>query len=208
MMVDRKQFYDTLSAQFHLNLTQSQINGYNAILEYWEASCLFDLRWLAYMLATVYHETGRSMVPVREYFGKTDADSIRAVTELYNRGKITKNYAKPEANGNSYFGRGLVQLTWAENYKRMGQALGMGVRLYDNPSLALDLGISVQILFNGMINGLFTKHRLVDYFNTATTDWVRARRIINSMDKAELIADYARRFKVCLNQPKIAVVSR
>lgn len=199
MTIDRQKFYDTFRVQFHPTLTQAQVDGYNAILGYWEATALTDLRWLSYVLATAYHETGRLIIPVREGFCATDLDSIQAVTKLHIKGIIKYNYAKPEANGNSYFGRGLVQLTWADNYKKMGQALGMGSQLYDNPSLALDLDISAKILFKGMIEGLFTGQSLSDYFNANTTDWIRARKIVNGMDKADAIADYAKRFKTCLN---------
>lgn len=199
MTIDRKKFYDTFRTQLHPRLTQQQVDGYNAILDYWEAIGLTDTRWLAYILATAYHETGKEIAPVREGFCKTDACSIRAVTRLYQQGKIRKNYALPEANGNSYFGRGLVQLTWSDNYKRMGQALGMGNQLYDNPSLLLDLDISVKVLFKGMIDGSFTGKSLGDYFNASKTDWVNARKIVNGRDKAGMIADYARRFHTCLS---------
>jgi predicted chitinase len=198
MTINRKKFYDTFRTQFHPRLTQQQVDGYNAILNYWEAAALTDLRWLAYILATAYHETGGTIAPVREGFCKTDEGSIQAVTRLYQQGKIRQNYARPEANGKSYFGRGLVQLTWADNYKRMGQALGMGTQLYDNPSLLLDLDISVKVLFKGMIDGLFTGQSLGDYFNASKTDWQQARKIVNGRDKAILIADYAQRFKACL----------
>ncbi|MBW4521008.1 MAG: hypothetical protein KME16_15055 [Scytolyngbya sp. HA4215-MV1] len=199
MTIDRKKFFDNYRVQFHPTLTQKQVNGYNAMLNYWETASLQDLRWLAYALATAYHETGELIEPVREGFCKTDAGSIGAVTDLYNRGIIAENYAAPESNGNSYFGRGLVQLTFADNYKKMGQALGIGNQLYDNPSLALDLNTSVKILFKGMIDGLFTGRSLADFFNATTTDWVHARKIINGMDKADTIADYAQRFKNCLS---------
>lgn len=198
MAIDRKKFYDTFRVQFHRRLTQKQVDGYNAILDYWEALALTDLRWLAYVLATAYHETGRTIEPVREGFGKTDERSIKAVTRLYERGRIQTNYAEIKPNGNSYFGRGLVQLTWDSNYKRMGEALGMGMQLYDNPSLVLDLEISVKILFKGMIEGLFTGRSLEDYFNPTETDWVGARKIVNGRDKAHLIAGYGQQFMRCL----------
>jgi len=199
MTINRKKFFDSYRIQFQPTLTQIQVDGYNAILNYWDNSSLSDLRWLAYALATAYHETGELIEPVREGFCKTDEGSIQAVTDLYNRGIIAENYAAPEPNGKSYFGRGLVQLTFAGNYKKMGEALGIGTRLYETPSLALDLNTSVNILFKGMIDGLFTGHGLAHFFNTTTTDWSDARQIINGMDKADTIADYAQRFKHCLS---------
>jgi putative chitinase len=54
------------------------------------------------------------------------------------------------------------------------------------------------VLFKGMIDGLFTGQSLEDYFNANKTDWQQARKIVNGMDKANLIADYARRFNTCL----------
>ena len=199
MALKRKRFYDTFRVKFHPTLTQSQVDGYNAILDYWETASLDDLRWLAYVLASVYHETGQTILPVRDGFAKTDEGAIKAVTRLYDQGKLRYNYAKPDANGNSYFGRGLVPLTQADNYKRMGEALGMGTQLYDTPSLVLDLDISVKVLFQGMIDGLLTGHRLADYFTVTKTDWQQARKIVNGMNRADRIADYARRFQACLN---------
>lgn len=174
------------------------MDGYNAIFDRYEQLELSDARWLAYILATVYHETGTRMEPVREGCYSTDEASVKAVTNLYKQGEISENYAARQPNGNSYFGRGLVQLTWADNYKRLGNALGIGTQLYDNPSLALDLTMSVKILFKGMMDGLCTHHRLAQYFNATTTDWLDARKIISGMEGAELVAKYAKRFHDCL----------
>jgi hypothetical protein len=111
MTLNKTKFYNTYRTSFSPNLTQQQVDGFNAILSYWESLALQDLRWLAYILATANHETGGLMQPVREGFCKTDEGSIKAVTDLYNKGIIAQNYAIPDPNGNSYFGRGLVQIT-------------------------------------------------------------------------------------------------
>lgn len=198
MLIDRKRFFDHYRVHFSPTLTQKQVDGYDAIFDHYEHLDLNDKRWLAYILATVYHETGTRMEPVREGFCSTDESSIKAVTDLYNRGKISQNYAAPHPNGNSYFGRGLVQITWAENYKKLGNALGIGTQLYNNPSLALELNMSVKILFKGMISGLFTDYSLASFFNTTMTDWLPARKIINGMDKADVVANHAKRFHTCL----------
>lgn len=193
MAIDRAKFYDTNHFRrfFHSVLSQPQVDGYEAIFDYWDSSGLSDLRWLAYVLATAYHETGRLIQPVREGFCSTDDCSIDAVRS------IGGSYADPDpATGKSYFGRGLVQLTWADNYKRMGAKLG--IDLYNNPSLALDLKTSVKILFSGMIDGDFTSRKLADYFNSATEDWVMARDIVNPGDQRRMIGDYGKNFHVCL----------
>lgn len=167
---------------FSGSMTQAQVDGLNAILDAWaqDPRCT-DQRWLAYMLATAFHETGARMQPVREGYALTDAQARKI---LANR-----SYAKPDpVTGCAYYGRGLVQLTWAENYKRMGDRLG--VPLYQNPDLALEAATSSRIMFEGMIDGLFTGKALEDYFNGGADDPVEARRIINKTDRANQIAGY------------------
>ena len=54
MAIDRKEFFDSIrNGIFHGRLKQSQVDGLNVILDAWEATGLQDLRWLAYILATV-----------------------------------------------------------------------------------------------------------------------------------------------------------
>jgi hypothetical protein len=162
---------------FTVTLRQSQVDGLNAILDGWEAKYHSDDdRWLAYALATTYHETDQKMQPIEEY-GK-------------GRGQP---YGKPDPKtGQSYYGRGFVQLTWDYNYEKLSQLLG--VDLYRHPELALDLANATNILFIGMIEGLFTGKSLSTYFNATKEDWVNARRIINGLDKAQAIAVYGHRF--------------
>jgi hypothetical protein len=189
--VDRAKFFTAFRPQFGA-LSESQVQGYDAVFDYWDKSNLTDNRWLAYALATAFHETGEYLQPVREGFCSSDQGSINAVTDLFN-------YALHEANVQSYFGSGLVQITFGDNYKRLGQAIGIGDDLYDNPSLALNMDIAVKILFKGMVDGLYTSHSLSKYFFEDQTDWVNARKIINRLDKADLIADYGQKFLDCLS---------
>jgi putative chitinase len=62
-----------------------------------------------------------------------------------------------------YYGRGLVQLTWYYNYKKMSSKVG--VDLYNNPDLALELNYAIPIMFIGMKEGFFTGKKFADYFN-------------------------------------------
>lgn len=158
-------------------LQQSQVDGINAILDAWEEKYAEgDDRWLAYALATTYHETDQHMQPIEEY-GK-------------GRGMP---YGKPDSTtGEVYYGRGFVQLTWERNYKTMSDLLG--VDFVDHPELALELDNATKIMFIGMIKGLFTGRSLGDYFNNTTNDWVNARKIINGLDKAQAIAMYGHNF--------------
>lgn len=175
-MIDRTVFYDIARRKLYGGtLTQGQVDGINAVLDEWEKRKLTDLRHLAYMLATDKHETNATMQAVREAYW------------------LSEEWRKAHLRYWPYYGRGLVQLTWEANYRKMGQFLELP--LVDNPDLALDLGAAVQIMFEGMLKaetavGDFTGHSLEMYFNDGKDDPVGARKIINGTDKARLIASY------------------
>lgn len=193
MTISRKAFFDKVRASpFDGSMTISQVQGMGAILSEWERRGLTDLRWLAYMLATTFHETAHTMQPIheigkRDYFNKYEPGTKIGAT-LGN----TKM-----GDGYLYRGRGFVQLTGRANYDKMRGILG--VDLIGNPDLALDPKNAAAIMFEGMSRGTFTGKRLTDYFNASATDYVNARKIINGTDRAELIAGYARSFYTALN---------
>ncbi len=94
-----------------------------------------------------------------------------------------------------------MQLTFEDNYRRMGVLLG--VPLADDPDLALDPTISKRILVEGVSRGVsqkgdFTGKALEDYIHGDVCDYVGARRTVNGTDKAELIAGYARKAEAAL----------
>ncbi len=184
-MINRNFFFDNAKrVLFDSKMTQGQVNGISAILDEWEmAHSTKDDRWLAYMLATTHHETDRTMAPIEEY-GKG---------KKYRYGKCCKQDGKPYTDTTAiFYGRGFVQLTWYENYQKAGKKLG--VDLLQHPELALTLPIATKILFAGMMDGWFTAKKLGDYFNTMKEDWVNARRIINGIDRAQLISSYAMKY--------------
>lgn len=180
--MQRAKFYDSIrQSLFKGKLSPSQVEGVESILNEWDDRNLADLRWLGYILATTYHETAKTMQPVREY----------------GRGKGYK-YGKPDPEtGQVYYGRGFCQLTWKYNYKRFEDLLG--VPLVNNPDLALEPKTAAQILFIGMVKGIYTSKRLSDYFNDEKDDPVNARRIVNGIDKAKLIAGYHNLFMEAIN---------
>lgn len=177
-------FFSTVrTTLFGGKLTQAQVDGLSAIIRNWPEKQ--DARWIAYSLATAYHETGRTMEPVRETFAKSDAE---ARLKLKSRA-----YAKGDSEtGHAYYGRGLVQLTWRVNYEEWGAELG--VDLVNNPDFALDLTNAAKILVGGMMKGTFTGKTLARYFNEITDDPRNARRIINGTDRAADIAGYHAQF--------------
>jgi putative chitinase len=179
-MFDRPTYFNAVRASmFQGALTQQQVDGQNAILSVWEneqgGTPMTDLRWLAYMLATVYHECATRMWPVTEYGSQS-----------YLKGKPYY----------PYIGRGLVQLTWEDNYRKAGAALGLidDRDLIDHPEVALDSMIACRIMYRGMAEGWFTGKRLSQYFNETKNDPKNARQIINGNDDDKLIAGYHDKF--------------
>lgn len=167
------------SQLFSGRFTQKQIDGIAAIFDEAEKRGTAPER-LAYIFATAHWETGRKMQPVAEI----------------GRGK-GRTYGKPAGPyGKIYYGRGHVQLTWLHNYEKAGRILG--IDLVRDPDLALDLRHSIEIMFSGMEAGWFTGKKLADYFGKGPADWRNARKIINGLDKADLIGGHAKGFLAAL----------
>ena len=187
-MIDRKAFFDSVRASlFNGVLSQRQVDGMNYLLDVWEK--LFaasDIRWLAYALATTFHETAYMMVPLEEY-GKGSGQP----------------YGKPVGpHHQCYYGRGHVQLTWEDNYKKgekfLAEHYAVQVPLHQYPHRMMEDEPSALVLYDGMINGWFTGVGLPKYFNETVEDPYNARKIVNALDKAELIAGYYHKFKAAL----------
>lgn len=207
-MPANKQFYDAVRPLFGGRLTQHQVDGLERIVEYGE-EWGYDLDDLAYVLATVKHETADWMQPIREganRFGPdyTDASAKRAVASIQAKGIISTNYALPSGPyGQSYYGRGLVQITWYDNYRKFAGILG--IPLDQNPDLALEWDHAIDILFLGMRDGVFTGKKLADYDFPA--QFKQARAIVNSDSHKkwggseridDRLARYARTFAAAL----------
>ena len=73
-----------------------------------------------------------------------------------------------------------------------------------DPDQALRPLIAYRIMSIGMRDGLFTSKKLSDYINAQGCDYRNARRIINALDQAALIAGYAKTLEGILRD---AVVS-
>lgn len=166
--------------------------------------------WMAYCLATSYHETGHLMTPVRERGSGDgpDLDPWDDYLQKYDTGRLAKNLGNtPEADGDGvkWAGRGDVQLTGARNYTRADAELArLGLikagELLANPDLALRPDLSAAIMVSGMLQGWFTGKKLNDYvpMPAERRHFANARRIINGTDRADLIAGYAVAFDAAL----------
>lgn len=185
MKFDRKIFFDTYKEQFSAKLTQGQVNGLEKLLGFLENDPeLTDLRWVAYMLATVKHECADRWQPIEEfasgkqYEGREDLGNVQP------------------GDGPRYKGRGYVQITGRANYRKFSRLLD--IDLVGSPKLALDPPTSYKIMSLGMRKGLFTGKELDDYIHDTICDYRNARRIINALDQADKIMRYAQKLETTL----------
>ncbi|HEY9852945.1 MAG TPA: penicillin-insensitive murein endopeptidase [Leptolyngbyaceae cyanobacterium] len=129
---------------------------------------------IAYILATIQHETADSFQPVKEsyFLGEPQGENHRKTLRYY-----------------PFYGRGYVQLTWDYNYRKYSDLLGLD--LVNNPDLVMRPDISLFILVDGMKRGVFTGRKLDDHISEERVDFLKARWIINGNDQAKLIEKYA-----------------
>jgi hypothetical protein len=170
--------------------TADELDGFSTLLNFLQDDdAITDLRWAAYMLATVKWECSGAWQPIQETSrGKGMAYGVPVVVTDQNGVSYT----------NVYYGRGYVQLTWRANYDRMSQALGLGSLLVVHPEHALDPRTAYTIMSLGMRQGMFTGAGLARFINSTGCDYVNARKIINGLDQAERIATFASGFEKLL----------
>ena len=165
---DRETYFDSVRGPlFGDSMTQGQVMGQEALLLVWETrQPSEDLRHLAYSLATTKHETANEMLPIIEY-GKGQGQP----------------YGEPDPQtGQTYYGRGFVQLTWRENYAFATSRLKLGGSddLEWHADRALDPKIAAAVLYAGMLEGWFrSPNALPLYFSDTADDTYGAREIVN-----------------------------
>lgn len=128
---------------------------------------------LAYLLATAFWETGRTMKPVEEAYWLRNAAVWRKKNLRYW----------------PWHGRGYCQLTWEKNYIRAAQKLG--IPFDKDPTLALKAEPASKVIVTGMREGWFTGRDLDDFITLKHSDFKGARAIINGRDKDDEIAAIA-----------------
>jgi hypothetical protein len=175
MPFNHKIYFDSVREDpFGGSLSQEQVDGQEAILTGWERHLDGrDIRFLAYMLATTYHETAASMQPIEEYHGSQQP------------------YGKPDPEtGECYYGRGFVQLTHRDNYARADEEAGWegDDSCEYHADNALDLQKAGRIMWFGMSEGWFRAddkgpHTLSRYFSNTHDNAYDAREIINGDKK-------------------------
>lgn len=180
------------------SLENSEVEGLNAILD---ACKGLTASQTAYCLATAYHETAHTLQPIKEMGGNA------YFTRMYDINGARPDVARRLGNslpgdGAKFAGRGYVQLTGRANYLKAGQKLGLGEGLISNPDRAMEDAIAARIMRAGMEEGWFTGKSLTSYLfdgKAGTLDqFFNCRKIINGVDRANLIAGYALDFQTAL----------
>lgn len=169
----------------------------------------YDIRLFAYALATVRIECGSNMVPVREGFTESDEELrdflMRRRKKYLATGKGPKyEYAYPsKVTGQVYGGRSYIQVTWEHNYRRLQKAISkltggkLDFDVYKDPEILMrNRELSGLVLFYGLESGFFNRggqgSGLFYYLNKddPVRGAIEARRTVNVLNKAELIASW------------------
>jgi Putative peptidoglycan binding domain len=137
---------------------------------------VIDRGQIAYVFATAEHEShfGRFMMELADgsdYEGREDLENTET------------------GDGPRFKGRGFVQITGRRNYRIWSEKLG--INLIDHPEKAALPEIAAIILVRGMRDGSFTGVGLSDFIVGDRRDFFNARRIVNGLDNADLIAQFA-----------------
>lgn len=182
MTINRPATFSNIIKNFG-KLKQRQVDSFNLFFDEWDG---VDKRHLAYILATVWHETDKTMQPIEEY-GKGKG--------LRYGGKVWFDNKPYTDTDNIFYGRGHTQNTWRDNYDKLTKANKRGWNFVKNPELLLKNEPSIWATFFAMTNGLYTGKKLRHYFSPDRNDPILARSIINGKKKGELLPDKAELIK-------------
>lgn len=199
--MDKSTFYATLRKRknplFGDRISDRQVAGMEGIIKAFtdevdEPDPDLRAKFLAYTLATAYHETARRMSPVRETLASSDKQAIKRLDRwARNNGRTTNIYWRPEPpHGHAYFGRGQVQLTWKRNYEASSK--DAGVDLVADPNKMLDPEISARVMIRGLLDGRWNAHGVGLMTYLRREDLQGARRTVNITDRwIEIAGHYA-----------------
>lgn len=178
--MDKAAFFTTVRSRLG-PLKTEQVEGTETVLAAAEGA---PLAHAAYMLATAWHETNKTMQPVREAYW------------------LSEDWRKKHLRYWPWYGRGYVQLTWESNYRKADSELDLRGSLVGNADRAMEPEIAAKIMRKGMDEGWFTGVSLsavLPSSGVATREqYMNARTIINGRDKADLVEDYAQAFERAL----------
>lgn len=195
--MNRKLFFEEIKPIFGGRFNQSQVDGLNNILDYYENQSLVNLKQFSHILATIHHETDKTFQPIREY-GRGRGKPYGINVDVDKKPYFDTNMI--------FYGRGYTQNTWRTIYIKLTKANKFGWDFFNNPDLLLQHEPSIWATFYSMKTGLYTGKKLDDYdfFNDSSIEtnknssifglpkWYNSRRIVNGLDKAKEIGDLTR----------------
>jgi large-conductance mechanosensitive channel len=210
MKFDHKKVFDGFKQLFVPQMTHEQTSGLEFLITSFEQDAIWsDVRYIAYALATVWHETAYTFQPIQEFGGSSYFE--RRYGSHTKVGRRLGNDAPGE--GAKYSGKGYVQLTGESNYEKLEDIIrkqnpeivqdferrsGQRFDLTDYAYQAKDPQLAFLIMTIGMFRGLYTGVAFRHYINNRETNYKEARRIINGTDKQIAIAGYAVKFEKIL----------
>lgn len=169
----------TLQPDFEFRRTRHQANRAGSVAALVEAARARQLTraQTAYLLATAEHESD-SFNTLEEY---STGDQYEGRGGLGNH---------QPGDGRRFKGRGYVQLTGRSNYTRYAEITGF--ELATLPIILMNWpALSVFVIVDGMLRGIYTGRRLDEFVNGDRQDFFNARQVINGHDRAEKIAAQA-----------------
>lgn len=113
------------------------------VLESLEEAGLTDPPMVLMALATIRAETA-GFAPISEYRSKYNTSPDGHPFDLYDDRSDLGNRGRPD--GERYRGRGFIQLTGRANYQRIGERIGLGEGLEEDPDLANEPRTAARIL--------------------------------------------------------------
>jgi len=186
--MNHKLFFDKLRLS-GLNLTEQNVFGMEKHLAYAKEHDISILK-LPYILATSWWETGQTMTPVLEAHWVNNAEAWRKRNLRYY----------------PYYGRGLIQVTWKDNYIKVASMLGLSKTFFIlSPEKLLEWKYALPALFLGMEQGIYTGKN-IDYYideedegdEEDLREFIAARRVVNGTDKAAAIGKLSINFEYAL----------
>ena len=189
---DKDAFWTAVRRIFHGRLSTGQVAGIEAILS---AAKHHPISWVAYELATAFHETGEKMSPNRENMNY----SIRGLRGTFGRHRITdaqcRKYGRAKGRpadqqaianivyggeygrenlGNTkwghgwlYRGGGMCHNTGLANATKADNDLQLGGKYIADPNIVLDIDIAAREMVTGMESGRYTGKNLARYLRNA-----------------------------------------
>lgn len=201
MRIDNDRFFRYYRHEFNpRRISQKQVDGLREIVAFLAKHLVgtaSSIPWAAYMLATVKHETANTFQPIVERGRRAYFDRYEITSKNPRHRRIARSLGNTEpGDGWLTRGRGYIMITGRDNYVQFSPIVG--IDLIKQPDAARIPSVALKIMHHGMVQGLFTGKRLGHFITPQKINYPQARRIVNRMDKAMVIAAYAEKFEIVL----------